>query len=206
MRGIRASLVLGVMALFASTVRAQDPPGPGGQGPGRPPRKPPVLIRALDTNDDGAIDAQEIAAAPVVLRTLDKNGDGKLTADELRPPRPADMPGNPGERGGAGPGGGHPAEGNGPGGGGPRGNREGHGGAPEGAAHPRPPIETALDANHDGVIDAQEISNASASLRTLDKNGDGKLTRDELRPAGAPPERDTRENGNAGPPPDGGGR
>ena len=40
----------------------------------------------------------------------------------------------------------------------------------------------ALDANHDGVIDATEISNAPAALLTLDKNGDGKLTQDELRP------------------------
>ena len=45
------------------------------------------------------------------------------------------------------------------------------------------PIFAALDANHDGEIDANEISNAPAALRKLDKNGDGKLTRDELRPA-----------------------
>lgn len=48
--------------------------------------------------------------------------------------------------------------------------------------HPVPPIIAALDANHDGVIDAQEIANAPAALKTLDKNGDGKLTRDEIRP------------------------
>jgi Ca2+-binding EF-hand superfamily protein len=40
----------------------------------------------------------------------------------------------------------------------------------------------ALDANHDGVIDENEIANASAALKALDKNGDGKLTQDELRP------------------------
>ncbi len=45
------------------------------------------------------------------------------------------------------------------------------------------PIIAALDANHDGEIDASEINNAPAALRKLDKNGDGKLTRDELRPA-----------------------
>lgn len=39
-----------------------------------------------------------------------------------------------------------------------------------------------LDANHDGVLDATEIANASKALLTLDKNGDGKLTQDELRP------------------------
>jgi Ca2+-binding EF-hand superfamily protein len=47
---------------------------------------------------------------------------------------------------------------------------------------PALPIITALDANGDGVIDAREIANAGAALKTLDKNGDGKLTRDEFLP------------------------
>lgn len=47
---------------------------------------------------------------------------------------------------------------------------------------PVPPLFAALDTNHDGVIDADEIKNASAALSKLDKNGDGKLTMDELRP------------------------
>lgn len=47
---------------------------------------------------------------------------------------------------------------------------------------PAPPLLAALDANHDGVIDAQEIANAPAALKTLDKNKDGQLTMDELRP------------------------
>ena len=55
---------------------------------------------------------------------------------------------------------------------------------------PPPAIIGALDANHDGVIDADEIANASAALKKLDKNGDGKLTPDEFmgkRPQGRPP-------------------
>jgi hypothetical protein len=60
--------------------------------------------------------------------------------------------------------------------------------------HPPPPIIAALDANKDGVIDETEIANAVAALKTLDKNGDGKLTFDELMPP--PPWRD-------GPPPRG---
>lgn len=44
----------------------------------------------------------------------------------------------------------------------------------------------ALDANGDGIIDAEEIANAPTALRKLDKNGDGKLTPDEYRDAGAP--------------------
>ena len=47
---------------------------------------------------------------------------------------------------------------------------------------PPPPLIAALDANHDGVIDEEEIKNASVALGKLDKNGDGKLTMDELRP------------------------
>src|SRR5215472_13316925 len=52
---------------------------------------------------------------------------------------------------------------------------------------PPPLIVAALDTNHDGVIDSNEIANASAALLTLDKNGDGILTPDEFmgpRPAG----------------------
>ncbi len=52
---------------------------------------------------------------------------------------------------------------------------------------PVPAIVKALDANHDGVIDADEITNAPAALKALDKNGDGKLTRDEYM--GPPPPR-----------------
>jgi hypothetical protein len=53
----------------------------------------------------------------------------------------------------------------------------------------------ALDANHDGIIDANEIANAPAALKKLDKNGDGKLTPDELRP-----QRPPHHNGQDGPP------
>jgi hypothetical protein len=48
--------------------------------------------------------------------------------------------------------------------------------------HPPPPVITALDLNRDGVISADEIAKAVESLKTLDKNGDGQLTPDELRP------------------------
>jgi hypothetical protein len=40
-------------------------------------------LTVLDTDGDGALSSEEIAAAPARLRTLDKNGDGILTRDEL---------------------------------------------------------------------------------------------------------------------------
>jgi uncharacterized protein YuzE len=46
-----------------------------------------------------------------------------------------------------------------------------------------------LDADKNGELSAIEIANAPASLRTLDANGDGSVTRDDLkasRPANAP--------------------
>jgi len=63
---------------------------------------------------------------------------------------------------------------------------------------PPSPLIEALDVNHDGIIDSNEIANAPAELKKLDKNGDGKLTRDEFCP---PPPRDM-DNGNSddGPP------
>ena len=39
-----------------------------------------------------------------------------------------------------------------------------------------------LDANGDGLLQPMEIANAVASLRQLDRNRDGILSRDELRP------------------------
>jgi hypothetical protein len=199
---IKMMLVSMVISATAFAACAQDndrngppPGGPGGGGPGghRPPM--PAIIKALDANHDGVIDADEIANASAVLKTLDKNGDGKLTTDEYLGKRPgprrggddsdtnapaADAPSSSNDRPHAGPGG--------PGGG-----------------HRHPPVPAivkALDANHDGVIDADEIANASTVLKTLDKNGDGKLTHEEFmgkRPS--PPRDDNGDHDAGGPPP-----
>ena len=67
----------------------------------RPP--PPAILKALDANGDGVIDASEIANAPAALKALDKNGDGKLTPDEFIGPRPHMGP-PPGQNGEAAPG------------------------------------------------------------------------------------------------------
>jgi hypothetical protein len=71
------------------------------------------------------------------------------------------------------------------------------GGGQGGFRFPSPPLLDALDLNHDGQLDAQEIARATAGLKTLDKNHDGQLTADELRPSSS---RGRRRPGGFGPP------
>jgi len=55
--------------------------------------------------------------------------------------------------------------------------------SPEKANDKKPkgnPIMQVLDADKDGELSASEIENASNSLKALDKNGDNKLSGDEL--------------------------
>jgi Ca2+-binding EF-hand superfamily protein len=155
---------------LAAALAAQPSPGNGPHGP-RGPRGPgrhgPPIVRALDTNKDGVISADEIANAATSLKALDANGDGTVSVDELRPTpppdAPADMPPPPADADGTRP-------------------------------HPMDPIMLALDANGDGALSATEIANAPTSLKALDLNKDGQLTLDEFRPlpsagAGGPPSR-----------------
>jgi hypothetical protein len=196
MKIILTTIALGGMAFAAC---AQDdwtntPPQQGrpGSGPGRHHPPIPAIVLALDTNHDGVIDASEIANASAELLTLDKKGDGRLTWDEYMGKRPGSPPDSNNGDAGTPPDGAPamaPDDGtNAPPQGGP--------GFGPGRHHPPiPAIVLALDVNHDGVIDASEIANAPAELKTLDKNGDGRLTRDEYmgkRP-GPPP-----QDGNGG--------
>jgi Ca2+-binding EF-hand superfamily protein len=41
-------------------------------------------------------------------------------------------------------------------------------------------LVAALDVNHDGVLTLDEIGGASAVLRKFDKNGDGRVTFEEI--------------------------
>lgn len=52
------------------------------------------------------------------------------------------------------------------------------------AGQQSPPWLNIFDTDSDGQISADEIKNASASLLKLDRNQDGRLTGDELRPTG----------------------
>ena len=134
-------------------------------GEGMPPGPPPVppVIAALDVDGDRTISAEEIEESPEALASLDEDGDGQLTREELRPGPPDGAAGPPEER---------PQQG----------HRRPHG---------PPPVVAVLDDDRDGIISAEEIANAPAALAKLDKNGDGELTRDELRPRrrpGGPPQ------------------
>lgn len=97
-------------------------------------------------------------------------------------------------------------------GGGPQGMRgggPGRGGAQDQRAGHRPPMHLlimALNVNGDDEISAAEIKNAAASLKKLDRNNDGKLTVDELMPAGPPPFGRPGQGGFGGQEPGGRGR
>ncbi len=79
------------------------------------------------------------------------------------------------------------------------------------AAEPKPPVDKrpppeplrkVLDANRDGELSPDEISNASIALAQLDRNEDGQLTRKELTPKPPKDKGDKDSNGEQGPPPD----
>lgn len=219
----------------------------GGRQGGRGGQPGSALALVLDTNRDGVIGADELAAAPAALKTLDRNGNGIIESAELMMMgrgRGEGFDGGRGDRDGG--------RGGEPGGasatsadelvatlmafdkntdgklskdelperlqamfdradtnkdgvltaseirasaqsstqsasaGMGRGKREGRGG-PEGRGRGPggvDPIFSALDTNHDGALQAEEIANAPAALRTLDRNQDGRLTADEYQAFG----------------------
>lgn len=70
--------------------------------------------------------------------------------------------------------------------------------------HRPPPPWMVLDTDRDGVVSAVEIESASVTLKSLDRNGDGRLTRAELGPPPPPPpfeDDGEAESSPAGPPP-----
>ena len=167
-----------------------------------------LLLTPTDSHAQGRPGDQS-SIRELFLKNFDKNGDGKID-DEERPSReqmqeffrkqqgnqtapgrpgaggPSQSPGGPGQGrpGGPGQGGGGvrpggPGQGDRPGFGGP-----GQGGFPgrPGGQPPRNPLATVLDADGDGAISADELKNASKALSRLDRNRDGKITRDEMYP------------------------
>ncbi|MCU0747919.1 MAG: hypothetical protein MUF13_00025 [Akkermansiaceae bacterium] len=67
--------------------------------------------------------------------------------------------------------------------------------------HRPPPPWRVLDADRDGVISAEEIEAAAATLKSLDHNRDGQLTRTELHPPPPPRFEEDGENEMPLPPP-----
>ena len=146
-----------------------------------------LFLKNFDKNGDGKIDDEERPSREHIQESFRKQ-QGNQTA----PGRPGaggpsqSRPGGPGQGrpGGTGQGAGvdlpgGPGQGDRPGFGGP-----GQGGFPgrPGGQPPRNPLATVLDADGDGVISANELKNASKALSRLDRNRDGKITRDEMYP------------------------
>lgn len=124
-----------------------------------PARMKPLLAQA-DTDKDGVLTAAELSAY------VEKQEAERIKAEQEAQKRQAAQPGFPGEPGREGP-------------------RDGRPGGPGGPGGMRmSPIAAALDTDKDGILSAEEIAAAPTTLKTLDKNGDGVLTPDELRPAG----------------------
>lgn len=62
---------------------------------------------------------------------------------------------------------------------------------------PKNPFMEALDQNHDRVIDKEEIKEAAESLLSMDKNGDGELSGDEIHPPSPGNGSDTKGDGSS---------
>jgi EF hand len=154
------TLLIGLaLAGSALTVAAQPGPGRGPRGPHRygAQQFPPPISAIFDTDTNNVLSEAEIAQAGAQLLKLDQNHDGQLTAGEFCP-------------GGFGRGGqGCPWGGQG------RGRRAGAGGQ-------QCVLLALFDTDQDGTLSTAEINAAPTVLKGLDKNGDGQLTSDEIRP------------------------
>ena len=154
----------------------------------------PAGLHSLDRNDDGKLEAEEFAeggehgpSTGEMVKTLmafDKNGDGKiersempermqrlfergdlnqdgvLTMDEIRKLAQAEQASRPKEQEG------DPA------------TRK----RMEKVIMRVVPVLAALDTDRNAEISEAEMHNAPAALKTLDKNGDGRLTDEEVTP------------------------
>jgi Ca2+-binding EF-hand superfamily protein len=124
---------------------------------------------AFDANGDGKLSQSELPERfqGIFIRG-DENKDGFLTPDEIRKVAAAQAaPSEPSGRGG------------------PEGGRGGGRGGEMNLIR-MDPVLAAVDIDGDGVISAEEIRNSADAVRRLDKDGNGKVTRDEAMPSSGP--------------------
>ncbi|MCI0359580.1 MAG: EF-hand domain-containing protein [Planctomycetaceae bacterium] len=145
--------------------RPDAAPGAPGAGNRPDPEQLAAMFDRLDANKDGKLTKDEVPEGQRerFAQALERLGADSMGKDQF--PRFMAMMAQFGRPDEGRPGEGRPGQ-PGPGGG-------------------RPPLVTALDADSDGELSASEIESASKALLKLDKNSDGKLTREELFP-GAP--------------------
>ena len=135
------------------------------------------MFPRIDTNQDGAIDREELAVMEQRMAQRGQGGQrpqgqpGQNPAGQRPQAQPGQRPeGQPGQR--------------------PQGQQGQQG---QGRGLPPLPVLQALDTNQDGEISGDEIANAVKALKSLDKDGNGKLTMEELMPT-----RGQREGGQPG--------
>ena len=154
----------------------RPPPPPPIGGPARTPAEATAAFLAFDADGDGALSGAELPSQFVSLVSrADADGDGAATAAEVLALMTAEAAGPEDEE---------PEE------------SEADDAAPDDAGdggdrRRSNPLMTALDADQDGEVSAAEIGSAAQSLRSLDGDGDGRLTPDEL----TPPDADSESNG-----------
>lgn len=154
------TLIIGLaLAGSALTLSAQQGRGRGAGGPHRygAQKFPPPIAALLDTDANGVLSVAEIDQAPSQLLKLDQNRDGQLSAQEL-------CPGGFGQGSQECPWGGQ---------------GRGRGAC---AGGQKSVLLALLDADRDGVLGSAEINGAPAALKVLDKNSDGQITVEEVRP------------------------